>query len=48
MDKNPVTGRQAKSSLAPQPVVLTPEAAQQVAGGLNPQPLPPFHEETRD
>jgi hypothetical protein len=41
MDKQPTTHRHGDSWLLPQPVVLTPGETGQVAGGLNPQPLPP-------
>jgi hypothetical protein len=41
MDK--VSSNDHKGELSPllQPTVLTPEQRRQVAGGLNPQPLPP-------
>jgi hypothetical protein len=38
-----LTEADAKADMCPtpQPVVLTPEEAAEVSGGLNPQPLPP-------
>ena len=41
MDKMPASDRADEGSPLPQPVVLTPGETRQVAGGLNPQPLPP-------
>jgi len=40
-------GATAERHAPPQPVVLPPECLEHVAGGLNPQPLPPRHEEFR-
>jgi hypothetical protein len=48
MDKTLETSRQADFGSQPQPVVLTADEVEQVAGGLNPQPLPPGREEMRD
>jgi hypothetical protein len=41
MDKMPASDRTDEGSPLQQPVVLTPGETRQVAGGLNPQPLPP-------
>jgi hypothetical protein len=44
MEKRLETGRKGDHRLPPQPVRLTPAESQQIAGGLNPQPLPPCTE----
>jgi len=44
MEKKPATDRKGDSWPLPPPIVLTSEDAKQVAGGLNPQPLPPCRE----
>jgi hypothetical protein len=41
MDKMLANDRTGERSPLPQPVVLTRGETKQVAGGLNPQPLPP-------
>jgi len=41
MDKVAPTDHKAELSPLPQAAVLTPEQTRRVAGGLNPQPLPP-------
>ena len=41
MDEVSSTGREREPPLLPQTAVLTPQQTRQVAGGLNPQPLPP-------
>jgi hypothetical protein len=35
----------ADTDRQPEPIVLQPEWLEDVSGGLNPQPLPPHHEE---
>jgi hypothetical protein len=44
MEKMPASDRKGDAWLLRQPMVLTPDETQQVAGGLNPQPLPPCRE----
>jgi len=41
MDKVSSTTLEREPSSLPQLAVLTPEQTRQVAGGINPQPLPP-------
>jgi len=41
MDKVSSIDHKGEPSKLPQPAVLTPEQTRQIAGGLNPQPLPP-------
>jgi hypothetical protein len=44
MEKTIANDRKGDLWLLLQPIVLTPDETQQVAGGLNPQPLPPSRE----
>jgi hypothetical protein len=41
MDTKPAADRKGDLCTPPQPIVLTPSETKQVAGGINPQPLPP-------
>jgi len=41
MEEKPTADRKGAHSPLPEPMVLTTEELQQIAGGLNPQPLPP-------
>jgi hypothetical protein len=41
MDKKPRAGSKGAHCPLPEPIVLPLQEAQQVAGGINPQPLPP-------
>jgi hypothetical protein len=45
MTRCPVRSSSADTDHPPEPIVLQPEWLSHVSGGLNPQPLPPRHEE---
>jgi len=45
MTRRPEPSSSADTDRQPEPMVLQPEWLEHVSGGLNPQPLPPRHEE---
>ena len=45
MTRRPEPGSNADTDHLPEPIMLKPEWLEHVSGGINPQPLPPHHEE---
>jgi hypothetical protein len=45
MTRHPEPSSSVDTDHLPEPIVLQPERLEHVSGGLNPQPLPPRHEE---